>query len=175
MADPTSVQTAATATQLASDGTLSSAIQIAGATIASIIALAFPIMKLVRVYSSDKVASQKDSSESFLYQHLKEQIEQNKIELESAKEENKRLWNIIHELESRLKRLEQFEESYDRLKRKLDVKDEEIAIRDKKIDFLEAEVQKRDLQICSLTGRMAALEERLDKDEVIIGEVKCST
>ena len=154
-------------------------IQMIAAVVVGVIAMAWPIMKLVRLWNSDRSSNSKDSAESFLYTHLKEQIEENKKDLAKSKEENERLWNMIRDLETRLKRLEDFESANAKLKIKLNEKDDVIRKKDQMIDELRKELKSsndlvnqlyqdlrsRDTEIAALQDDIRMLKNRLADDE----------
>ena len=98
-----------------------------GLVVVAMIAIATPIVKMIQKTNSEtNTVINKNDTESYLYQHLKEQIENQKRELDRAKEENTRLWEMIKGLEARLSKLEHIERNFDELKLKLTAKDEII-------------------------------------------------
>ena len=191
MADLTSVAGAAItnvpmAAQIASTVPTTSDIQgtitVIASIVAGVIAMAWPIMRLVRMWNVDKTNNSKDSAESFLYKHLKDQIEEAKKDNALAKEENLRLWKIIREMETRLKKVEDYEASNEKLKHKLDDKDCKLRQKDDMIESLRAELEvssrmiaqlyrelrERDAEIKLLQEDVKQLKARLNTDEKAI-------
>ena len=88
-----------------------------GLVVIAMIAIATPIVKMIQKANSEtNTVINKNDIESYLYQHLKEQIENQKRELDRAKDENTRLWEMIKGLEARLSKLEHFERNFEELK-----------------------------------------------------------
>ena len=113
----------------------------------AVLMAAWPLMQLFRKWNSDKSANTKDTAESFLYEHLQEQIARNHKELKETREENETLRKTIHNLEARIGKLEIAENTIEKLKSKLDLKDEIISKRDKDIDVRDAMLSQREMKI----------------------------
>jgi len=100
--------------------------KVAGASIGSLLVLAYPLMRLVRMWNIDRKDSTKDASEGLLYTHLSEQVKTLSELLDKSRAETQKLATELAHMKSRLAILETYEESNKRLKEKLDLKDDEI-------------------------------------------------
>ncbi len=135
-----------------------------------ILLAAYPIMQMYKKWSTTNTDVAKDSSESFLYKHLQEQIKDNHQYLKETREENEKLRRIIGEMEIRIRKLETEVASVENLKVKLDNKDKEILLRD-------ATISQRELKIHELfdiilkketeNNRMREIIEALEKNRTI--------
>ena len=140
-------------------------IQAIVAVVVAVLAAAFPLMKLVRMWNTDKAENSKSSAESLLYDRLKDQIDTLQGEITKLLDENHKQRQTIGELEARIKRLEGYEETVERLKKKLDEKDVNLQQRELKIHELFDVILTKDNEITDLRNRIKALEERISKDE----------
>lgn len=140
-------------------------IQAIVAVVVAVLAAAFPLMKLVRMWNADKAENSKSSAESLLYDRLKDQIDTLQGEITKLLDENHKQRQTIGELEHRIKRLEGYEETVERLKKKLDEKDAYLSQRELKIHELFDVILSKDNEISELRNRIKGLEERVSKDE----------
>jgi predicted RNase H-like nuclease (RuvC/YqgF family) len=132
--------------------------------VAAVAGIVWPVIHVIRKINSNELAAVKrNEAEITLYQQLKEQLEINKRELDEALRENRRLWDIIRDLEARLKRVEQIESNFEKLRRKLDEKDTIIRERDLEIDSLKEQLRAKEEKIRELEIRVAHLELLLEK------------
>lgn len=135
-----------------------------GGIVAAMAGIVWPIIQVIRKFSSDKdVATRRNEAEITLYEQLKEQLEINKKHLDEALHENRRLWEIIRDLESRLKKIEQLETNFDKIRKKLDEKDAIISQRDAEISDLRRQLQTKEDKIRDLEIRVAHLENLPEK------------
>jgi len=115
-----------------------------GLVVLAMIAIATPIIKMIQKTNSENNNQiNRNDTESYLYQHLKEQIENQKQELALARDENNRLWEMIKGLEARLCKLEHLERNFDELKVSLNIKDNTIVELNAKI----VELEKRNIAL----------------------------
>lgn len=134
-----------------------------GGIVAAIAGIVWPMVQVIRKFNSDKDAAiQRNEAEITLYEQLKEQLETNKRELDEALRENRRLWEIIRDLESRLKKIEEIEMNFDNLRQKIEEKDQIISMRDSEINNLKFQLQIKEEKIRDLEIRVAHLETLLD-------------
>lgn len=130
--------------------------------VAAFAGIVWPMSMVIQKFNSDKDASVKrNQAEITLYEQLKDQLEINRRSLDDALKENRRLWDIIRDLESRLKRLEQIEMDFEGIRRKLDEKDLIISQRDSEIGDLRKQLQIKEERIKDLEVRVAHLESLL--------------
>jgi len=127
--------------------------KVAGVSISSLLVLAYPLMKLVRMWNVDRKDSSKDASEGLLYNHLSEQVKTLSELLDKSRAETQKLITEITHLKSRLAILETHEETNKKLKEKLDAKDDEI----KELTYTLTQYRRRS----------RVLEERLRKFETV--------
>lgn len=127
--------------------------------VAAIAAIVWPVIQIIRKFDSDKSAAiRRNDAEITLYEHLKEQIETNKKNLDDALRENRQLWETIRDLGLRLKAVESIEANYERLRKKLDEKDDIIAQKNSEIKSLQKDLAEKDKQIRKLELRVTHLE-----------------
>lgn len=123
------------------------------------VATAYPVVKMVKRFVSDKdTAIMKSEAESLLYDHLVEQITETKEEFNKSKTENLQLWEIIRKLEARISRLEMLRAEYELLKKILAAKDLELATKDKQIEVLQAEVNRLEHRVLELELKIQKIE-----------------
>jgi predicted RNase H-like nuclease (RuvC/YqgF family) len=123
-----------------------------------VLAIAKPIMGMVRQYQTNKADGARDSADETLYTKLKEQIEINSADIRKLIDERNHWHGEYLTLKARVTHLEGCEAAMERMKTKLDSKDEDLRERD-------AENRKLMLEIISLKDRLHALEMRLSEDE----------
>jgi predicted RNase H-like nuclease (RuvC/YqgF family) len=130
-----------------------------GTIIAAIASVAWPIIQTIRKFSSDKNAAlKKNEAEITLYNQLKEQLETYKKSLDEARNENQHLWEIIRDLENRLKKVEHIESEIEILQKKLEEKDVALSRKDSEIFQLSAQLKEKEEKIRDLEKRVAYLE-----------------
>ncbi len=160
-------ETVNTVTTIASTGTgtkITESFIIIGGIVAAAMGIAWPIIQVIRKFSSDKDAAiRRNQAEITLYQQLKEQLEINKKNLDEALRENRRLWEIIKDLQSRLEKIEQIESNFEKIRRKLDHKDMIISQRNAEIAELRNQLQAKDEKIKNLEIRVVHLETLLER------------
>jgi predicted RNase H-like nuclease (RuvC/YqgF family) len=121
--------------------------------------IVWPIIQVLRKFNIEKdSAIERYKAEITLYEQLREQIEVYKRELDEALCENRRLWDIIKNLEGRLKKIEEIEMDLDKLRNKLNEKDEIISRRDHEISELREMLEIKERKIKELEIRVAYLE-----------------
>lgn len=140
-------------------------LQVITAVIVLLMMAAFPLMRFVRMWNSDKAENSKASAESLLYDRLKDQIDILQGEITKLLDENQKQRHTIMEMESRIKKLEGYEETVNKLKSKLDDKDAALAMRELKIHELFDVILSKDNEINDLRIRIRALEDRISNDE----------
>lgn len=123
-----------------------------------LIAIAKPIMGMVRQYQSNRAESAKDGADEALYKQLKEQIEINSRDIRNLIDERNRWHEEAINLRSRVTQLEEAKLTIERMKQKLDEKDELLRERD-------AENRRLMYEIIQLKDRLHLLELRLADDE----------
>lgn len=90
--------------------------------------IAFLFQKLFKSFGSKQdLEKEKAESEKIIWSSMKESIQFHTSELEKARSENGKLYNLIRQLEERIKKLEDIEHNFERLKIKLEEKDRTIA------------------------------------------------
>ena len=127
--------------------------KVVGASLGSMLVMAYPLMKLLRIWNTDRKDSSKDISESKLYEHLSEQVRILSESLDKSRNETSKLITEMAHLKSRLAVLETHEEVNKKLKEKLDSKDKEI--------------QELSLDLGNYRKRLRTLEHRLAKFETV--------
>jgi predicted RNase H-like nuclease (RuvC/YqgF family) len=131
---------------------------IAGIVVAAT-GIVWPIIQVLRKFNIEKdSAIERHKAEITLYEQLREQIEVYKKELDEALYENRRLWDIIKDLESRLKKIEEVEMDLNKLRKKLNEKDEIISRRDHEISELREMLETKEKKIKELEIRVVHLE-----------------
>lgn len=133
-----------------------------------------------RESSSDRVHNAKASAESVLYNHLSQQVTEYRNIADQAFRERNELISRVAALEAVQLDFAETKELVEKLKLRLDDKDEQIKTllsqgADERRQFLsilqtkEAEIAKRDERISTLESRQLELEIRLAKDEASMG------
>lgn len=123
-----------------------------------LIAIAKPIMGVLRQYSSNKVDNARDSADEAVFLRLRQEVERNSKDIRDLIEEKSR-WQVeAIELRGRVSQLEQCELLVNQMKSKLDEKDVIIHERDQ-------ENRRLMLEILQLKDRLHHLELRLAEDE----------
>jgi cell shape-determining protein MreC len=117
----------------------------------SIVITASPLfLYLRRIQKTSEVTNSKSDAESLLYEHLKDQLELQKIELERYRDENNRLWEMIRGLEQRLLRVENLELDLTAVREKL--REKELHINNQNVIIIELQntIYEKDMIIESL-------------------------
>jgi predicted RNase H-like nuclease (RuvC/YqgF family) len=141
-----------------------------GGIIAAAAGIAWPIIQVIRKFSSDKIAAvHRNEAEITLYAQLKEQLENNKKHLDEALRENISLWKTIGDLEARLKKLELLEADFEKTREKLNEKDAIIFQRNAEIAELSQQLKIKEYKIKDLETRVAHLESLLEQRGMSMG------
>jgi len=160
--------------------------------VVAVIALVFGIGKPIRDYlkgekreaKTDKVTDAKTDAETILYEHLSDQVTQYRKIADQAFRERNDLISRVAALEAKAEDLAEQKILVEKLKDRLDKKDEEIQLllrqgaeeRRQFLDILqskETEIAKRDERILTLEQRTQELEIRLLKGENVINAFTC--
>lgn len=128
------------------------------AVILMLIAIAKPVMGILRQYQTNKADGAKDGADAALFKQLQQQIEVNAKDIRQLIDDRNHWHEEYLTLKSRVAHLEGCEAAMDRMKAKLDQKDIELRERD-------AENRHLMLEIIQLKDRLHALELRLSEDE----------
>lgn len=141
-----------------------SALSVIGGIVMAVLGVIWPMIQVIRKFSADKVAEIKRSeAEITLYEQLKEQLANNKRELDEALRENRHLWEIIKVLEHKIAKIEHIELDFEEFRNKLEEKDKIISQRDSEIDNLRQQLQIKENEIKDLEARVAHLESLLER------------
>jgi septal ring factor EnvC (AmiA/AmiB activator) len=97
-----------------------------GAIVAIFMIMAFPVMRLARLWKSDVKQNARDDAEISLYDSLSKQVQILSSTVNNQREENNKLTEQVSQLKSKVMHFEDIHAQHDRLKKKLDVKDAEI-------------------------------------------------
>jgi len=135
---------------------LDSFLKVAGYSLTGMLALAYPLMKLVRVWSKDRADNSKDTAEAVLYSHLSGQVKNLSDNLDKAREDNNKLLTEVGSLRIRVMHLESVEAINAKFKAKLDQKDLEITA-------LNTKLSDKDLEISELGVKLVAQKSALLK------------
>jgi predicted RNase H-like nuclease (RuvC/YqgF family) len=132
---------------------------IIGGIIAAVAGIVWPVIQIVRKFSSDKDAAlRRNEAEITLYEQLRDQLELYKKSLDDTHNENRRLWEIIRDLEGRLKKIEHIEAEIEELQKKLEEKDAALSRKDAEIISLSQQLKAKEEKIKDLEVRVAHLE-----------------
>ena len=123
-----------------------------------LIAMAKPIMAVLRQYKTNKVDNARDSAEETFYLRLKEEIDLNSHDIRQLIDEKNKWHEEAIELRARVQQLEQCEIAMSKMTKKLDEKEQLIRDRDD-------ENRRLMLEILQLKDRLHQLELRLAEDE----------
>jgi predicted RNase H-like nuclease (RuvC/YqgF family) len=130
------------------------------------VAIAKPIMSIVRDWKISGVDSQKAESEVSLYEQLRQHLMTLANEVEKLRVERNVWYEKSLELEVEVKRLQLFEQSFNSMKTRLEDKDKAIQERD-------TEIRSLTRTILEMKDRLHSLELRLQQDEKKIAD--CTT
>lgn len=123
-----------------------------------VIAIARPVMGVIRQYKTDKAENARDSADEAVYLRLKQEVERNSSDIRKLIDEKNKWHEEAIELRARVQQLEQCEEAVSRMNEKLDEKDRQIRDRDD-------ENRRLMLEILQLKDRLHQLELRLAEDD----------
>jgi predicted nucleic acid-binding Zn-ribbon protein len=156
----------------------------------ALVALVISVGKPIRDYirgerrenSADKVTTAKSNAESMLYEHLSGQVSQYRTIADQAFKERNTLIERVAALESKAEELLESRAIIERLKDRLDQKDEEIRtllqeFAEERKQFLvmlqtkDTEITKRDERIYTLERGLRELSERLARGENAISTI----
>lgn len=130
------------------------------------VAIAKPIMSIVRDWKTNGVEAQKAESEVSLYEQLRQQLIALANEVEKLRVERNVWYEKALNLENEVKRLQSFEESFKSMRNRLEDKDKAIQERD-------VEIRTLTRNILEMKDRLHQLELRLQQDEKKIAN--CTT
>ena len=112
----------------------------------------FPLLKSIQKMNSSNTAEiSKTDADALVWSNIKETVEFQSKEVENSREENRRLYDLIKLLEDRIKKLEDIEMDFIKLKKRLNEKDQLIAMQYE-------ELKTKDIQILALNDRVKTLE-----------------
>jgi len=113
----------------------------------------FPLLRSIQKMNSSNTAEiSKTDADTLVWSNIKETVKFQSKEVENSREENRRLFEQIKLLENRIKKLEDIEMDFIKLKKKLNEKDQLIILQYE-------ELKSKDIQILALTDRVKTLEE----------------
>ena len=130
------------------------------------VAIAKPIMSIVRDWKINGVDAQKAESEVCLYEQLRQQLIALANEVEKLRVERNVWYEKALNLENEVKRLQSFEEPFKSMRNRLEDKDKAIQERD-------VEIRTLTRNILEMKDRLHLLELRLQQDEKKIAD--CTT
>lgn len=113
----------------------------------------FPVLRSIqKMNSSNSAEISKTDADTLVWSNLKETLEFHIKEVENSREENRRLYDLIKEMQIRLKKLEDIEMDFIKLKKKLNEKDLLISLQYEQL-------KSKDMQILELIERIKNLED----------------
>ena len=116
----------------------------------------FPVLRSIQKMNSNNSAEiSKTDADTLVWSNLKETLEFHIKEVENSREENRRLYDLIKEMQIRLKKLEDIEIDFIKLKKKLNEKDQLIS-------FQYEQLKSKDIQILELIDRIKNLEDLIN-------------
>jgi predicted RNase H-like nuclease (RuvC/YqgF family) len=123
-----------------------------------LLAIAVPIITLVKSIKDSRTDASKANAETALYEQLRAQIDKNSSDIEKLASERDEWYRKALHLEKEVERLKMFEASVNNIRTRLDEKDTIIARKDLMLEDLNK-------TIASLKDKIHSLEIRLTQDE----------
>lgn len=123
-----------------------------------LLAVAVPIITLVKSIKDSRTDASKANAETALYEQLRAQIDKNSADIERLSAEKEEWYRRALHLEKEVDRLKLFEESVNNMRKRLDEKDTIIARKDLMLEELNR-------TIADLKDKIHSLEIRLTQDE----------
>mgnify|MGYP001326755993 CR=1 FL=1 len=123
-----------------------------------LLAVAVPIITLVKSIEDSRTDASKANAETALYEQLRMQIDKNSSDIQKLSAEKDEWYRKALHLEKEVDRLKLFEESVNNMRQRLDEKDTIIARKDLMLEELNR-------TIAGLKDKIHSLEIRLTQDE----------
>jgi chromosome segregation ATPase len=134
--------------------------------IAGIVAIAAPLLMLLRKISSNNVASSKDGAESALYANLSDQLSSQKKQLDEIYMAHNTLVLEHAKTLARVSKVEEYEATIEMLNAKLSEKDSGLAAKDSELRTERSHNRELTKEIAHLKDRLAKLEMHVVESEL---------